>query len=166
MDISVFAAVSGGLQQAYQSAKSLLELKVEVDTAVRINALVGQLGDVTGQFLAAQTAHLQCQEKTVALEKELASLKSFAAQKERYVLQQLAPHAYAYALRPEHQGEEPLHHLCSHCYAESQKSILQFSRLDRGDRVLACPRCKAEVRVPHGIPMTAETASRPGRSLV
>lgn len=163
MDLSVFAAVSGGLQQAYQSAKALLELKVEAETAVRINTLIGQLGDVTGKFLTAQTAHLQCQEKAMELENELARLKGFAAEKERYVLQQLAPYAYAYALRPEHQGEEPLHHLCSHCYAGAQKSILQFARLERGDRVLTCPRCQAEVRFPHGIPQPILTAAAPSR---
>ncbi len=162
MDLSAFAAVTGGLQQVYQSAKALLELKVETEVAMRINALVGQLGEVSGKFLAAQAAHMTCQERAMDLEKELSRLKDFEAEKARYVLSDQGSNALTYTLRQEHQGEEPLHHLCCQCYAEATKSILQFARLERSDRVLACPRCKAEVRFPHGIPQTVLTA--PARS--
>lgn len=148
MDLSVFSAVAGGLQQAYQGAKALLELKVEAETALRIHALVSQLGDLSGKFLDARAAHLACQERTMDLEKEVARLTGFEADRARYALNELAPQAYVWSLRPEHQGEEPLHHLCCRCYAEAKKSILQFARQQGGYRVLACPLCQAEVRLP------------------
>lgn len=150
MDLSLFSAVSGGLQQAYQGAKALLELKVEAEVTERISSLVSQLGDLSGKFLDARAAHLACQERTMDLEKEVSRLTGFEADRSRYALTEIAPDAYAWSLRPEHQGEEPLHHLCCRCYAEAKKSILQFARQQGGYRVLACPLCQAEVRLPDG----------------
>lgn len=166
MDLSAFSAVVGGLNQAYQSAKALLELKVETEAAARINALVHQLGDLSSKFIAAQAAHMQCQERTMQLEKELTRLEQFESQKQRYRLAELAPGVLAYALKPEHAAEEPAHHLCAACYAQAQARILQFQRQDTRNRIYKCFACGAEYPVPHNIQHLAEAVPRGGhRSL-
>lgn len=159
IDISVFSAVTSGLQQAYSSAKALLELKVETETAARINDLAGQLGDVIGKFLSAQTAHVACQERAMKLEQEITRIKAFDVEKPRYAMIRMGEDAIAFALRPAAAGDEPPHHICAHCHGASFKSILQFARYEGRFKVLSCPRCKTEVRAPHGISQEAITVS-------
>lgn len=151
MDITIFSSVASGLNQVYHSTKALLDLKVETETAVKINALAGQVGDLMGKFIAAQSAHMECQEKAMNLEKEVTRLKTFETEKQRYVMQKIGENSFAYALKPEAAGEEPLHHICANCYADGYKSVLQFNRYHGNFSVLVCPRCKAETLTPHGI---------------
>ncbi len=151
MDVTIFSSVASGLNQAYQTAKTLLDLKVETETAVKINSLAGQLGDLMGKFIAAQAAHMECQEKAMNLEKEISRLKAFEAEKQRYVMQKIGENSFAYALKPEAAGEEPPHYICAHCCANNYKSVLQFNRYHGKFSVLVCPSCKSEVFTPHGM---------------
>ncbi len=160
MDLSLFSALVNTAQHVYQSTRALLELKVDAETAVRINALLTEVGDLTGKVIEAHTAHWQCQEKAMQLEKEIRRLKDFEAESQRYALKEIAPGALAYQLRADRQGEEPVHYLCAACYAQHNKSILQFARYDGRLQVLACPSGH-EIKTPHGFDMACQTA--PGR---
>lgn len=161
MDITIFSSVASGLNQVYHSTKALLDLKVETETAVKINALAGQVGDLMGKFIAAQSAHMECQEKAMHLEKEITRLKAFETEKDRYAMQKIGEHSFAYALKPEAAGEEPPHYICANCYANSQKSILQRSgTAGLHDYKLTCPRCGNDVLMPHKIPVNFGTSPR------
>lgn len=148
MDISAFTAVAGGLNQSYNLAKALLDLRVDADATARIQALVTQLGELSGKFLAAQQAHMACHQKAMELEKEVAHLREFETEKQRYVLKALGPDSLAYALRDNEQGEEPLHYLCARCFQKAEKSMFQFAGYEKAFRVLSCDRCGGKVLIP------------------
>lgn len=160
MDISMFTAVAQGIGQALKGAKALHELKVDADVDARVSALVANLGDLAGKFLEAQTAHIASQEKAQQLEKRLRELDQFETERQRYALKEVAPGAFAYELRAECQGEEPIHRLCAACCAKKVKQILQFARYERTFAVHACPDCGAEIRMPHGLRNEVITVSR------
>ena len=156
MDISVFNTVSAGIKKAYETAKALLDLKIETETMARINDLTIQLGDLSGKFIEAQQAHMACQERTMQLEKEVARMNAFEADKNRYAMQKVGENSYAYALKPEAAGEEPPHYICASCYADSYKSILQLSGRNYGTDALTCHRCKSSVFIPNNIKSIAD----------
>lgn len=162
MDISMFSAISGGLQQAYGTAKGLLDLKVSAEVTLKVSAIISQLGELSGKLMEAQLAHVACQQRAMDLEKEVADLKAFEAQKERYELKELAAGAFAYSVRPALQGEEPAHHLCCHCFLKGVKSILQSQGYKDHSNWLKCPACAAEIslRVPSAGVTVAAVRSR------
>ena len=162
MDLSVFSAVASGLANSIQIGKAINELNTDTEVAIRINALVTNLGDVSGKFLAAQTAHIESEEQARELREEIAQMKAFAAESLRYALTELAPGAFCYTLKPECQNGEPLHHLCACCYGQQTKSILQFAGFEKGFRKLSCPRCSSFILVRE--PLECGVASRPSQS--
>ena len=76
------------------------------------------------------------------LESEVANKQNWEAETTKYVLKDIDRGFMAYSLREEFQNEETLHFLCTKCYGERIKSILNrtpaaFQRLKPWE----CPRC-------------------------
>jgi Zn finger protein HypA/HybF involved in hydrogenase expression len=163
MDLTAFTAVASGFTNAIKAGKAILELKVDAEVALRVNSLIGQLGDLSGKFLAAQTAHIESEERARELREEIGRLHAFAAESERYALQEIAPGAFCYSLKSECQGGDPIHHLCANCYGKKTKSILQFSGFEAGYRRLTCPACSGSVLIKDpaaGVAFAVSTRSR------
>lgn len=125
--------------------KSMLDmakgLKDINDAAVR-NAAVIELQE---KILAAREAQSTLAEQVRDLEAEVARLKAWDREKERYELQQRSPNcpgALAYRVKESERGAEPVHWLCPTCYEDGRKSILQEHEGARRSINAACPRCK------------------------
>jgi hypothetical protein len=61
------------------------------------------------------------------LEQEIARIKAWEAEKQRYQLIAPWPGCFVYALKETSKGTEPPHWICEHCYQDGRKSILQNS---------------------------------------
>ena len=119
-----------------------------------------------GKIIDAQNALTALQEERTALieavrqrEEEIASLKAWETEKQRYELKDLASRsgAFAYMIKLAMQSGEPLHCLCAVCYEHGKKSLLQAtSRLGAGNRIWTCPVCKTDILMgpwpPQGYP--------------
>ena len=73
-----------------------------------------------------------------ALEKEIATLRAFEAEKARYAMHQTEAGGITYLVKEDARNGEPPHHICANCYQNSIKSVLQKSGLS-----LACPVCNS-----------------------
>jgi hypothetical protein len=114
--------------------------------------------EVQSRLMSAQAAALTSQEREATLaqrirelEKEVAELKDWRREAERYRLINLTWRIPVYSLKPGMENGEPAHYLCANCFARSQKSFLQ-----RGPGLLtmSCAQCNS---VFHGIsPRTTE----------
>lgn len=74
------------------------------------------------------------------LEHKLAERNDWEQTKSRYKLHQIEQGIFVYALKPEFQGDEPLHYLCPACMEKGQKGIL--SKTSPGDYYYKCPICE------------------------
>ena len=93
-----------------------------------------------GAALAAQATQMQLTSRIAQLEQEAARVNDWDNEKARYELAQTErrPGQLAYKLREEAKQEgEPTHYICTTCYEEGVKSILQTIN----GRPLLCPRC-------------------------
>lgn len=141
MDAVTINAAFTGFKTAVDIIKKLIELKAFADHQVL-------LADLTGAVISAQGATLQFQAENAALisektnlEKELLRLKTWEAEKQRYELKEVGRNVFAYVLKESMRGGEPIHWICTNCYNDNVKSILQ----DFGTEIRDCPRCKHRI---------------------
>ena len=137
MASEIFAGLSA-LKTAFDLAKGLKDIN---DTATRNAAVI----DLQEKILAAQQAQSTLIERLGALEKELTNFETWSAEKERYELTQVDNGVFVYALKPGIKTGEPPHLLCTNCYQQNKKSLLQATQQLKGrHRVHVCPACKSE----------------------
>jgi Zn finger protein HypA/HybF involved in hydrogenase expression len=126
------------LKTAFDIAKGLKD----IDNAARRNAAVIELQE---KILSAQQTQSTLAEHVGELEKEVARLKAWDAEKQRYELKDVSPDVFAYTPKAGMENGEPFHMLCANCYQRGEKSILQATQeLRMRRRVHNCPHCKAE----------------------
>jgi hypothetical protein len=114
------------------------------------------------QILAAQEAQSKLVEHLRALEKEVADLKTWEAEKQRYQLQQLPPSVFVLTLKPEIAAGEPIHSICQTCYQRGKKSILHGDEHRNGIHHLTCHECGTRLQVGHFVPPRVNQGSHGG----
>lgn len=139
----------GAVLGSIKAAKDIAEAMVGLRDAAAFQAKAIELHS---KIIDAQVSALSANEersalvKTIAdLEKEVARLKAWGAEKERYELTNVGRGVFAYAPKSSMNGPGPFHLLCARCYQHDKKSILQATtRLEMRERVHFCPECKTE----------------------
>lgn len=144
IDIATISGAISSLQAAGDIAKSMIGLR---DAA----AIQGKVIELQSVILAAQTSALSAQaeqsallERIRRLEKEVADVKAWDTEKQRYELKEIVSGNFAYALKEGASPSEPAHKICAKCYQHGKKSILQ--KLIKGLlEYLHCHDCGAEI---------------------
>ena len=152
IDIGSLAAVGSALRSAGEIMKTMVGLRDGVLLQAKAIELNAEIITAQGAALTANANQFTLLDRVRDLEKEVADLKAWRAEKKKYALQQIAPGAFAYVIKPEVRGAEPMHLLCATCYNQGLKSILQYlgslkSSDARADASLGCSLCKAEIFV-------------------
>lgn len=147
VDLIAIAQGASALKTAGDIAKTIVGLR---DSA----KLLEQAVELNQQILAAQqaladarTEQVSLVEQTRALEEEIARLKSWEAEKQRYELKRYEPGVFLYTLRESEARGEPIHHLCAKCYGEGKKSIVQRTMKPGRDAPHFCPQCRIEFQI-------------------
>ena len=146
IDVGSIQAAVTSLKTATDIAKGFLDLR-------NLSEVQGKVVELQAEILAAQTSALAAQSDQMALldhvrglEAQVAQMKAWEAEKERYELRERATGIVAYRLKDEARGTEPTHWICATCYERSTKSILQLQLGSERSRILLCPRCKTSLR--------------------
>jgi ribosomal protein L32 len=101
--------------------------------------------------IAAQSDQFALLERVRDLEKQVADLEAWDAEKKRYELKRLTSGALVYSLKTDASGSEPPHQICANCYQHHRKSILQrmpqnIARVQLSMPSMSrCPECKSEI---------------------
>ncbi len=129
MVAEVFAGI-GAFKAMFDMARALEDIN---DAATRNAAVI----ELQGQILSAQM--------------EQAKLEKWDAEKQKYELKQISGlGAFAYMLKLEARGTEPLHWLCTQCYENRKKSVVQIFGEMGADSIYKCPGCTAVFRARRG----------------
>jgi hypothetical protein len=98
-----------------------------------------QLFSVQKSLLDAQAEQTTLIDRVRELEKEVADLKAWQGEKYKYEMTPLG-RGIAYTLKPEEKGAEPPHYVCTQCYDDGKRSVLQ--NVNPGTPpVYKCNRC-------------------------
>jgi hypothetical protein len=152
-DISALAAALSSLNAAKDIAQAMIGLRDTTAFQTKLLEFQSKLLDANRAAFEAQDERAALLEQIRALEEKVASFETWDAEKKRYELKEYGRGAFAYALKPEAQGTEPMHQICANCYQGRKKSILQIvpgnnARTALGiSPVYRCPICKSEVAI-------------------
>lgn len=144
-----------------ESAKSASVIARELVGLVGDRNVSAKMSEINTKILEAQSFALSAQadqftlsKKIYCLEEELKRIRGFEKQKERYEFQNVGDVAFVYSYKSAPDTSEPAHWLCSLCWDQNRKSVLQFYTPDigrsRGRDIWKCHVCNSEFRVPGG----------------
>ena len=141
------------ISAALSSVKTLYDLTKAMVSRRDIAAFEGKMIEFQAKILDTQADLLAAQEERSSfltrisdLEKEVADLKTWETEKQRYELKDFDWGVFAYRLKPEAQGSEPAHLLCANCFQHGRKSILQGTAVvSMARRIHACPVCNLQI---------------------
>ena len=145
MDMTLIQGTISGLKLVSDLAKSLLELKSVSEIQGKVVELQSAILSAQSSALSSNAAQSAMVEEIRALKEEVARVKAWESQKQRYALQSLwNGAALVYALKESAKESEPPHWICAHCYEDGERRILQ-----QGDKYsflhLFCPKCKTQL---------------------
>ncbi len=141
----IFAAVTS-VRATFDLAKAAIGLRdAEAfrTKSVELNGLILQALEKSIEAREAESAQL---DRIRALEAELASLKAWGAEKQKYELKGIGEGAMAYMLKPDARGAEPPHWLCPQCYTNCKKAFFQPSGGRSGRNfIYVCAACDGKI---------------------
>jgi hypothetical protein len=131
------------ITQAFSEIKIFADLammvqKQKVDAAVRDKAIEAQSATIALQsaILSLQGQYAELMMKKEELERRLIEIENWAGEVQRYQLKEIDIGVFVRELTQDQAEAEPIHWLCTNCFAHRRKSILQRHKQD-----YACPRC-------------------------
>lgn len=143
VDMAAIAGTASALKAAYDLSKAAIGAHDAAAIRAKVSELQGEISSAIASAIAAQTDQLAMLKRVVDLEKEIADLEAWEAEKSRYELVRFDPGILVYSLKPDDEKGEPPHYLCAACYTNGRKSFLQATtELKMRLRFHVCPTCK------------------------
>lgn len=130
-----------GATEVTQAIKGLVS-KPEVD-ATATKKLVSDLLD---RLVRLQTEQMTMQEELLKFQDEQKRRGRFQSQAHRYAMVKTELGSLVYSLKTDEARGEPPHDLCTTCFEDEVKSVLQPVNFN----TLECPRCHATFLKPDG----------------
>lgn len=145
VDIVMFQSALSGLKTAADIALGIGKLNTMVEVQAKAIELQQILLSVQSSALNAQAEQFSLIQTIRELEKEVAEIKAWQAQKLRYKLVSPWDGTLVYALTQESAQSEPPHWLCTMCFEAGGKGF--YSSQNKSNRLLLiCDKCKGELQ--------------------
>ena len=148
MDMTLIQSAITGLKTASDIAIGLGKL----NTLAQVQEKSFELGQIIvaaqAATFSAQSAQSSMVEEIRALKEEIASVKAWETQKQRYKLANPWDGAVVYSLKESMANGEPAHWICTSCYEDGRKSILNQIKTKDNWFLLVCPVCNSQIQSP------------------
>ena len=152
------------IQGAIASLKTASDIVIgmsKLNTLAQVQAKSIELGQI---IVAAQSATFSAHaaqsamvEEVRTLKEEVVRVKAWESQKQRYKLSSPSTGSLVYALKESISNGEPPHWICTKCYEDGRKSILNPK--EEGHSCLyVCPVCKSQIPSAYRSPSQAKYA--------
>ncbi len=116
----------------FKALKSALDVVKDIKGLTDTTAINAKVIELQSLIMEAQAGAIDAREdhaaqveRIRALEKEIADLKAWGAERENYELKTVDDGVVAYMLKKAVRGTEPPHWLCATCYGNGKKGFLQ-----------------------------------------
>ena len=145
IDPSSIVTLVTSLQAASEITKVMVGLRDGAMLQAKAIELNGVILTAQSSALASNVAQAALLDRVGNLEKQIAQMEAWDAEKQRYELAPLYDGSLACRVKEAMRGAEPEHYICANCYTQGKKSILQGATTSYQGHVLTCPQCKAEI---------------------
>lgn len=149
VDMSMISGAMSALKAAGETAKLIVASHDAGVIRQKVLELQTQILAAQSGALAAQSDQFTLLERVSDLEKQIADVKAWDTEKVRYELKAIDAGAFVYSLKVGVSDAEIPHWICTNCYEDGKKSILQQGRTNR-DVFWRCSACTAIISAPSG----------------
>jgi hypothetical protein len=146
VDMSLIQGTISSLKFAGDIAKSFLELKTISEVRGKVIELQNAILSAQNSALAANATQASMIEEVRTLKEEIAVMKAWGSDKQRYKLISPWSGTVVYSLQESMSNSEPPHWICTNCYDDGRKSILAQQQDGNSFVSFLCPRCNAGFR--------------------
>jgi len=140
--------ILSGLISSFQAIQNIAKSMLDIREFQNLNAKVVELQQIIisaqNQAMTAQQSHSVQSERIRELENECMRLKDWSAEKQRYSAREIAPGVFACIENTCVGGFQGAQKLCTNCFEQGNKSLLQQSLEEKRHISLSCHRCKAK----------------------
>jgi hypothetical protein len=145
-DMSAIGGALSSLNAAINIVKAMKDLRDWSLVQSKVIELQSTILNAQGSLFAANEERTALIERIRELETQVAGVKAWDAEKDRYEKATVGEGAFAYVLKPSMRGTESPHYLCANCYSNSKASVLQHEWFPGPfGHILACPACKTKL---------------------
>ena len=137
----------------FASLKATIEIVRGLKSSYDASTITQVQSDILDQLLTTQMDALTLQEKHLAvinekeeLAKKLVQFEQWEKIESEYELKEIRPGMLVYSSKNYQQSKIPTHWLCTQCWEDRKKSILQASQHNESGGVYVCPRCNLTIR--------------------
>ena len=124
-DMGAISGLAASLTAAADITKGIVGLRDATMVQDKVIELQGVILSAQSNALTAQSEQFSLLERIRALEEKVTGFEAWDTEKQKYELKQVHTGAFAFVLKPEASSGEPPHWLCTTCYENNRKSILQ-----------------------------------------
>jgi hypothetical protein len=148
MPVAEIAAAVTGIRSALDIAKAMAGLRDAEAFRAKSIELQSVVLEALDKAIEARESYAAQADRVRALEAEVAQLKAWDAEKQRYDLKPIGHGAVAYILKPDARGAETPHWLCPNCFAKGKKAFLQSAnKTERAHLLVTCNECDTTVAI-------------------
>jgi hypothetical protein len=147
MELASISAAVTSLKAAGEIVKGMISLKTTTEVQAKAIELNQEIISAQHAIFQAHSAQSALIVKIADLEKQIAQMRQWEEQKQRYKLANpwRGP-ALAYGVRKSCKDSEIAHWICTKCYDEGRRSILNPAHGNGGFILMVCPTCKAQLQ--------------------
>ena len=135
-------AALSSIKTAIEMVRGVHSLKTGTDINLAIISIQQTLLDAQSAALQDREKQMELLSTIAELSKRLDARNALEQDKGRYTLTEFPTGRFAYVLKPEAANGEPSHKLCTTCFNDGKKSILQVKQKHSGGESVICPTCK------------------------
>ncbi len=139
--ITEISSLISSLKATYDIAKGINALKSDVERNESISKILEILVSVQFQASAVLAKAHKLEIEKYNLTKKLMELEKWSETEKQYGLKEIASGIFVYVYKKTEKLSEPIHWLCTNCWKDKIKSIIQKTLGD----AYACPKCKTEL---------------------
>jgi hypothetical protein len=148
MAVAEIAAGITSLRATMDIAKAMIGLRDAETFRTKSIELQETILRALDSGIEAREAYAQQSNTVRSLEDEVARLKDWDSEKERYELKSIGTGAVAYVLKPAERGSEPPHWLCPNCFHQGRKSFFQSAmKMELRRLLFDCVTCRSRIAV-------------------
>src|SRR5689334_19073320 len=137
-DMALIGGAVASLKLAFDMTKTLGAIRDFAKLNETVIELQRLIMAAQSDALAAQSDQFSLLQRISDLEKQIADIKAWDAEKQKYELKDVGLGSFAYVVKETVRGSELPHEICAACYQHSKKSILQPIEISH-DKMLFCP---------------------------
>ena len=147
VDMSLLQGTITSLKLAGDIAQGFLKLQSLAEVQGKVIELQSTILSAQSSALEANAHQTAMIEEIRNLKEEITRIKAWEKEKQRYKLVSPWQGTVLYALKEKCSSSEPPHWICTKCYEEGRKSILNPQKKATWYAVV-CPMCKCEFHSP------------------